>query len=449
MTSRGFTEQPFGPGVGGSTAGTSSSATTTTSTATAGNGHDPNPWPLLEPAAYHGLAGEVVAALSPHTESDPAALLLQFLVSFGNAVGRGPYYLIEKDRHFANLFAILVGESSKSRKGTSAGRIRSILELADTGWASDRVMGGMSSGEGVLHAIRDQVTGLRKGIEEVIDAGVDDKRLLLDEREFFQALAVMKREGNIVSRIVRDAWDCRPIIRTLTKHSPTKATNAFISIIGHITTHELQQTLDHTSMANGYANRFLFACVRRSKMLPHGGALPDEATAALGLKTLQALEAARPLDRMMMAPATKELWERAYPKLSESTPGLLGAITGRAEAQTVRLALTYALLDAATQIDEVHLEAALALWAYCAASARYIFGDLLGDTIADAILRALRTAGGSGMARTDISNLVFHRNRSSDEIGRALQLLLTTGRARFTQQPASRGPWKREIWYAT
>ena len=53
------------------------------------------------------------------------------------------------------------------------------------------------------------------------------------------------------------------------------------------------------------------------------------------------------------------------------------------------------------------------------------------------------------MTRTDIRNLVFHRHRSADQIGQALQMLLTNGRARFTQQPASRGPWKREIWYAT
>jgi hypothetical protein len=74
-------------------------------------------------------------------------------------------------------------------------------------------------------------------------------------------------------------------------------------------------------------------------------------------------------------------------------PGLLGAITGRAEAQTVRLALLYALLDQAPTIAQIHLEAALALWTFCEASARYVFGDLLGDPIADTILRALRIAG--------------------------------------------------------
>src|SRR6516165_10789743 len=85
-----------------------------------GNGHDHDAaWPVLAPAAYHGLAGEVVARILPDTESDPVALLLQFLVSFGNSLGRQPYYLIEQDRHFTNLFTVLVGQTSKSRKGSA------------------------------------------------------------------------------------------------------------------------------------------------------------------------------------------------------------------------------------------------------------------------------------------------------------------------------------------
>src|SRR6516162_452603 len=125
-----------------------------------GNGRDPGPpdsWPVLAPVAFHGLAGEVVARLSPHTESDPVALLVQYLTSFGNAVGRVPYYQVESDRHFGNLFVVMVGETSKSRKGTSAGRIRAIFDIADPDWARERVSGGMSSGEGVISAVRDAV----------------------------------------------------------------------------------------------------------------------------------------------------------------------------------------------------------------------------------------------------------------------------------------------------
>ena len=96
-------------------------------------------------------------ALNPHTESDPGRAAAAVPHSFGNAVGRGPYYQVEDDRHFANLFVLLAGDTAKARKGTSAGRIRAIFELADPTWAIECQRGGMSSGEGVITAVRDPV----------------------------------------------------------------------------------------------------------------------------------------------------------------------------------------------------------------------------------------------------------------------------------------------------
>jgi hypothetical protein len=45
------------------------------------------PPPALAGAAFHGNAGFLVCTLAPHTEADPAAVLLQFLAAFGNLVG--------------------------------------------------------------------------------------------------------------------------------------------------------------------------------------------------------------------------------------------------------------------------------------------------------------------------------------------------------------------------
>ena len=360
--------------------------------------------------------------------------------------GRGPYYRVNEDRHFGNLYGILAGTSAKGRKGLSAGIVRALLGLIDPDWARDCITGGMSSGEGILHAIRDPIYAMRKGVRELIDEGIPDKRLLLDEREFYRALAVMKREGNIVSGIVRDAWDCLPVLRTLTKNTHTRVTYPFVSIVGHITIEELRQTLDHTSMANGYANRFLYACVHRSKELPFGGDIVEMAN--LGARVQIAIDNARAVERVSLTADATKLWCEVYSVLSEERPGLLAAITARAEAQTVRLAMIYALLDGRSEIDRVHLEAGLAVWAFSAESARYIFGDLTGDTQADTILRGLRQAGTGGLSRSAI-NALFHHNRSSSEIVRALNLLLRTGKARFTSSPSAlgRGP-SIETWYA-
>jgi len=91
------------------------------------------------------------------------------------------------------------------------------------------------------------------------------------------------------------------------------------------------------------------------------------------------------------------LWQATYAALSKEAPGLFGSVTARAEAHTARLAMMFALLDLRREICVEHLEAALALWRYCEASARYIFGDAIGNAMADEILRALRQVGHHGM----------------------------------------------------
>jgi hypothetical protein len=123
-------------------------------------------WPdPLKEEAFYGLAGECVRMVEPHTEADPAALLIQLLVEFGNLIGRGPYYLVEAIRHFCNLFAVIVGQTSKSRKGTSLGQVQALFGQVDSEWCTGRVMGGLSSGEGLIWGVRDEISEL-VGVQE-------------------------------------------------------------------------------------------------------------------------------------------------------------------------------------------------------------------------------------------------------------------------------------------
>jgi len=197
-------------------------------------------------------------------------------------------------------------------------------------------------------------------------------------------------------------------------------------------------------MANGFANRFLFACVKRSKELPFGAALSPETIKRLGATTQAAILPAQRDDVIGMSKPAQVLWREVYSALSRGGEGLLAHITSRAEAQTVRLALIYALLDQAEAIDVAHLEAALAVWKYCEASARYIFGDSLGDREADLILQTLRQ-NANGMIRREIFRL-FGNHVSSGTVTRALGYLLRTGKVRNESQPTSGRP--REVWFA-
>jgi hypothetical protein len=403
-------------------------------------------WPTLDEAAYHGIVGEVVKTIIPHTESDPAALLSQILTMSGNAIGHSPYYQVEGDRHRPNLFVVDVGPSSKGRKGTSLGRIKSIMKVADETWCGDRIKSGLSSGEGFVYEVRDEISKYnpKKKRHEVVDSGIIDKRLMVIEPEFAGALAVMERPGNTLSPNIRNAWDGHKL-QSLTKNSPLSATDPHISIAGHITIDELRALLGRTDLANGFANRFLFWLVKRSKELPFGGEMSDSEIVRLGECLKTTISKATLVGRVKMTDAARARWASIYHDLSEGKPGLLGAVIARAEAQVVRLALIYTLLDGTDRIDLPHLEAALAVWEYCEASAVHIFGNAVGDSVADEILRALQQAASSGMSRTAIRDL-FSRNKSCDRIGAALQLLLTTGRARFETSTTLGRPV--ETWFA-
>lgn len=409
-------------------------------------------WPSsLDPAAFHGLAGDVVRMIEPHTEADPAAVLIQFLVAYGALVGRedgdGPHYRVEGDKHFANLYAVIVGPSSKGRKGTSWSRVRGIFERIPE-WKPH--VSGLSSGEGVKYHVRDAREEDRQNkhgetVLEIVDTGVQDKRLLVVESELASALRAAQRQGNTLSATLREGWDSGNL-RTLTKHDPVVSTGAHICIIGHVTTDELRSELTQTDAANGFANRFLFCGAKRSKLLPFGGEEADEGELqALSDRVREQMHTARTRSRMRLTPAARSVWAATYKQLSEGHGGLHGAVTARAEAQTIRLALVYALLDGAGEINQDHLMAGLALWTYCDATAAHVFGISLGDRAADEIARKLRATGTQGMTRTDIRDL-FQRNLSSERINVALDLLRSRGLAMV--ESVSGGGRSAEVWRA-
>lgn len=414
-------------------------------------------WPILSSDALYGLPGEIIHTIEPHSEADPAALLIQFLVGFGNMVGRRSHFRVEADRHFGNLFAVLVGSTSKGRKGTSWSHIRNLLEAASEDDWSERIQTGLSSGEGLIYAVRDEVIkGDEDGEEIVTDNGVDDKRLLVVEPEFASVLRVAARDGSTLSAIVRQAWDSGEL-RILNKNSPLQATGAYISIIGHITRDELLRYLDRTETANGFANRFLWVCVKRSKLLPEGGSLEEASLSALAEKVRRAAKFSSgvdvpidndPLgvDEIRFDGDARLLWHRVYSELSEGHPGLLGAVTSRSEAYAIRLATVYALLDCSSVIQTVHLQAALAVWQYCEDSARFVFGDSVGDPIADTILKALKQSGAQGLTRTAIRDLLA-RNPKANQVDRALGCLAENGLARSELQREGQGR-PTERWFA-
>jgi hypothetical protein len=360
-------------------------------------------WPSLDEKALFGFAGEFVHLATEMSEADQAAVLLTLLTRFAIECGPRPYLMIGDTRHYARIFSVIVGATSKSRKGTSG---KPILRLFDLGsailnhpdlaaiqYTTARMSPGpLSSGEGIINRVRDKSLqwNWKKGEFTVDDPGVVDKRLFILDEEFGSALSCTKRDGNTLSTTLRCAWDTGTL-EPLTKTSPIKATGAHIGIITHITLEELRQKMNETEAFNGFANRFVWCCARRGKDVPFPKPMPSEDLLRLQMELMDIISNASTIEEMRLDGQTRDLWEPVYHNLAKDRGGILGAVTSRAEAQVLRLSMIYALLSKEPSIMPVHLEAALALWAYCEASAKFIFSGRDSNQYGRKILVALRS----------------------------------------------------------
>jgi hypothetical protein len=192
-----------------------------------------------------------------------------------------------------------------------------------------------------------------------------------------------QRTGQL-SPLLRRAWDGGDLCAH-DGHRPVQATGAHISIVGHVTQSELAHHLSRT----------LDWVHSQPEILFHRTA------------------------------AARELWKDRYPALSQGRPDLYGAATSRGEAQVLRLSAIYAALDCSPLVEACHLQAALAVWDYCLASARLFFDDSPIDPTAQRIGKAL-DATPEGLTRTQIRGL-FHGHLSKQRIDLALQQLSSLG----------------------
>lgn len=411
-------------------------------------------WPVFSWNACPGILGEFVKLATRDSEADPAAVCITALVRFcaeiyGHVPNKGPHIYIGETVHPPRLFAVICGNSSKARKGTSRHPVTklfgreycSIADLRERGVPLPaRESGGpLSTGEGLAHHVRDETDEERERRqrqnpnEPVREKG--DKRLMIQDEEFASGLACTKREGNTLSMGIRCFWDSGDY-SPLTKNNPVSVKGAHINIITHITMQELAVCLGDVQAFNGFGNRFLWICARRSKLVALPTRMPETELAPLQRELWRVVAQAQKRGAMTMNASAAELWENLYPEISKEHTGLAGSIINRAEAQTLRLALVYALLDGKGIIDFPHLQSALALWQYAQDSALYIFGDRSVDPLEEKVLEVLKHGP---LSATDLS-AAFSRNIPKDRLQPLLQQLEAQRRISVTHvKPNGRG----------
>ena len=403
---------------------------------------------MLGHGVTRGLIGQIGELGTRKSEADPIAVMGTALATAGALFGRARYIPVGETRHHARVFTDLVGASSRARKGSSTGPVTRILEVTHDHLQHHSTLpfplgkplrishGPLSSGEGLIEAIRD-----KRGDDD--EGGTDDKRMVVYEGELGAALRAFQRQGNTLSAILRGAWD-GVTLAPLTKREKIVATEPHICIVAHITMRELRELMVASDLWNGFANRFLWLTVRRRAAVPFPEQMPDDEVAAvageLARVVIYAHERPGPL---RFSNSAADLWATVYPELTRDYPGVLGAVTARAEAQALRIALIYALLDGADRIELDHLDAGLAFWRYAHDSAAYLFGDAELDPVAQTVMEALATGP---KTQTEIWDL-FARKGDSVGLNQVLTDLQERGRVTLTEEPTGGRP--RRIWRLT
>jgi hypothetical protein len=404
--------------------------------------------PHLDLTQFSGLLKAFVELATRNSEADPAAVLLTFLARFSVEVGRKPFFNIGDTVHHGRLAVVIVGESAKARKGTSAKPVsrllshKSLLSPIEYNFARTSP-GPFSSGEGIIYAVRDPIEGWNKKTQrtEIIDQGVDDKRLFVLDEEFGGVLANTKREGNTLSMVIRSAWD-NGHFDPLTKNNKISAKDAHVGWVSHITQYELLSKLPECEGFNGFANRILWVFSRRQKLVPFPEPMPTKELVGLQCLLLSILNKCHECKQAItFTEQAKEKWEDKYYQqlTSQNGNGLLGVILNRAEAQVRRLALLFTLLDGKDKTGLKHLNEAMAAWKYCKDSAVYIFKGQQKDHVARKITEELQKKG--QLTGTEIRDL-FSGHVKKDRIERAIEELVTFGTAELVSESTGGRPLK-------
>ena len=390
-------------------------------------------WPSSLPFEQMGNAGRIALLVSHGTEIDPHAVLSSLLTVAGGVIGPGVHLYVGETKHYCRLFTVLVGASSRGRKGSSLSPILAIFSEVYKNFPSIKTSGPLSSGEGLLWRIRDESEEVDKDGKPT-DPGVKDKRLIVLDGEFAAALRAMKRETNTLSAILRNAWDDGNI-SPLTKTKPVRVTNGHVSFVSHITPPELHACLSESDAVNGFANRILWICTRRQGSVPFPERLSQESRDKIEAILSKTLSVSTETREMTLSHEARDLFGQAYPLLTKERPGLYGSATSRAEAQVIRLSMIMSLMEGSSAVRLEDMIRALHFWRYAEESALFIFGDREPDQRANKILDYLIQGE---KTTTQIINDLFSKNGAG--IAEVLEHLQAVGKVISRKEKSGKKP---------
>jgi putative DNA primase/helicase len=371
--------------------------------------------PELHNVALFGVLREMVDAACANSEAVRPTVAIHILARFAATIGRTAYIQIGDQQRHLRMNALIVGPTAKGRKGTSAEMPSELFRLAEARlefWPL-RKLTALATGEGLIYLVRD---AFHDHEGKLVDAGVDDKRLLFDVSEFAGVLAQARREAATISTVLRDAFDGVPLV-TPTKTSHCEASDTHIVVIGSVPETEIVKTLTSTDITNGLANRFPMFYSVRDKIVPMPRATDPQLMRGFAAHLASAIYEATRSRQIAMDADALEYWSEIYHALeAKAHPPAIAALLARQSTYTLIFSALLALLNRQAVVSRDHLDAALAWVQYWEDTTLFVFSNgeqneqaLKMKGLKDEIVQAIATLGGVKVKHSAMAEKVTNK----------------------------------------
>jgi len=239
--------------------------------------------------------------------------------------------------------------------------------------SSPVVLRSLASGEGLVWSIRDD----RMDKDGELVLGVSEKRLFINMSEFGGALSVMRRSGNTLGAMIRDAYDLQRL-ETNGKVEPCSVESYSCNLSAAITPAELASLMFdsrdvNASADNGVGNRPIYVFCRRDKLVsrPTPTANVDDIVDIFWANIFYVYEVLSPngLDRCVELQFSQEgaaAWDANYARLDALCGSSADAqkLHGRITTNCRKLAALLALINGEYLISAEAVLAAIAWMEY-------------------------------------------------------------------------------------
>ncbi len=438
--------------------------------------------PQADPVMFPGLLREVIDACCTNNEAVPVAVAINTLVRLSSLIGPTVYLQIGDERRLLNEFVLMIGPTGLGKGASNHGpkrifkQVEQFLELnfqlqlqagKGNGVGCYPLLkvhtGGLSSGEGLAAALDDG------NADDTRSRQITDKRMLAFEPEFANVMNMCQRSGNILSMVLRNAFDGSDI-KPLTKRDKVQVTNPYLCLIANITAGELASHEQSATMSNnGMLNRFLILWQQPVCEVPFPDPMDNDKTDQLAQKLSECILIARNKNhdthyKKMPAAARAikldkgaiQYWTTHYGRLlNRPDCDQVMLLTRRHRLHAMLIASLLAILDHRLEIGVRDLTSALAWCEYSRRSVIYAFNSLQEQNVAirrhnlsSQLLNAIRDATQNNKPCT-ASDLYkwFHGKLKREDLSGALEYLLNHIPPLITQRTKQSGPGRPSLIY--